>query len=229
MKLINTCSWIVALTAIPCVLQAEEDKTGRERIELGISAGIDFGMIGGSELDDPGVDYSGKFGFTGGVISSLRMTELFSVQVEGNYASKNIRGDTPFPSSSAEVSIKYLEFPALIRVNMPVSPTIAPYFYAGPALSVMVDADASYDDGRHLERDERVETLDIGLMLGAGSAVNLGLSGSLTFDVRYNLGLRNRNRSATSESEVLNRAIYLTVGYRADLATLGRLFGSESR
>lgn len=101
--------------------------------------------------------------------------------------------------------------------------------YAGPTLGVLLDADARRYDGLHVEFTDRTERLDIGLMLGAGAAVELAAVGSLTLDVRYNHGLRARNTNATSENEIKNRAFYLTVGYRADLGTLGRLFGRGAR
>jgi opacity protein-like surface antigen len=223
--------WIgcAAVLAVPQTLQADQARAWSEQVDVGLHAGMDLATIGGSELNDEGVDYSHRAGFTGGVGCGVRLTRMVSVQLAVDFASKGYRADTNAPSTSVTSSVDYLEIPILVALTVPVSAGIEPYGYVGPALGIRLASMGTFDDGRRIDTTDRVEPVDIGLMVGAGTAVEIGKVGDLTFDLRYNFGLRNWSKIATSENEVLHRVIYLTVGYRADLATLGRLFGGGPR
>jgi hypothetical protein len=217
----------VALFTVPKTAFADDLRTWSKRLEAGLHLGADFAGIGGSELNDVAVDYSYRAGFTGGGTCSLRLTHVLSAQLELTFATKGFRGDTSFPSTSGTGYIGYLEIPLLARFGIPIAERFEPNLTLGPALGLRLSARTTYDDGRVSPGTDRVEPIDIGLMFGTGIAIDVGQAGALTFDVRYNLGLRNWGKNATSDNEAFNRAIYLTVGYRADLATLGRLFGGS--
>jgi hypothetical protein len=217
----------MALLAAPATLWADNGKRGTERIDVGLHLGAAFATIGGSELDDTGVNYSYRTGFTAGGILGLSLTRIISAQIELDFVTKGYRGDTGLPSSSGSQYVGYLELPVLLRAVAPISKKIQPSGYLGAALGIRLDADITLDDGRNIEIDDRIEPLDIGLVVGAGIAVDVGKSGALTVDARSTFGLRDHSKDA--DSEAFNRAIYLTVGYRADLATLGRLFGGAPR
>ena len=210
-------------------IHADEAETWSRRITLGGHAGVDFATLGGSELDDEGVDYSYRTGFAGGGILDLGLTRVLSAQLELDFVTKGFRGETDFPSTSGTQHMSYLEVPILLRGAVPISQAVELYGYGGPAFGVLLDASIEFDDGNSLELDRSVKRFDIGLLFGAGVAVNVRDAGAITFDVRYNLGVRDWSTVEDSDNTVINRAIYLTVGYRADLATLGRLFGGAPR
>lgn len=219
--------WCLTLIAIPTSTKADELSTWSQRIALGLHLGVDFATIGGSETNDSAVDYSYRTGFTGGGILAARFTPMVGAQLELDFVTKGFRGDTGIASTSGTQNVTYLEVPVLTRITVPVSQRIEPYGYAGPALGFAMTADIELDDGRHIDIKDRIKPFDIGLMFGVGIAASTRDSGTLTIDVRSTLGLRDR--SDDDDSEAFNRAIYLTVGYRADLATLGRFFGRGSR
>jgi hypothetical protein len=217
----------LALLAIPEAALADE--TWAERTDVGLHLGAAFATLGGSELNDPAVDYSYRTGFAGGGLLAVSMAYNLTAQLEVNFAAKGFRGDTDLPSTSGTSYMGYLEIPVLMRFGIPITKVIEPWVCVGPALGIFLDASFAYDDGRRNDDvADRIERIDIGLMVGTGVAMNVGQIGALIFDLRYNLGLRDWSKISTSENTVLNRAIYLTVGYRADLATLGRLFGNAS-
>lgn len=192
-----------------------------------MNLGIDFATLGGGESKDS--NYSYRLGFTGGGLLAIGLTRVFSAQLEFNFAAKGDRRDTDAPGTSRTLYLGYLEVPVLAHASVPISEAVEPYAYLGPVLSVLLDTHVRYDDGRFYDTVSSMEPIDIGLMLGLGAAVAMGEAGAITVDVRYNLGLRDYVQGPADGSDSLNRAIYLTVGYRADLATLGRLFGGSSR
>lgn len=222
------CLLGIASYLMPTMLHADEGEDWSRRTLVGVRTGLSLASIGGSERNDPGVDYSYRKGFTGGGSLALRLTRVFSTQIELDFVTKGFRADTLFPSTSGTQYLAYLEIPLLVQASLPFSDTFEPYLSLGPALGILLDSDIRFDDGKFDETDRGLRRVDVGWVLGGGAAVNLGRMGVLTMEVRYNFGVRNLNTSEVVP-EALNRAIYLTVGYRADLATLGRLFGGSAR
>jgi Outer membrane protein beta-barrel domain len=219
-----TCIWLLFTSTIS---YANEVEHGSKRLVLGAHLGVARATIVDDDPGDTNLRY--RTGFAGGGICIVRLISILSAQTGIDFAVKGVRVDTDFPGTSETSYMSYLEIPLLLRADLPVSKRVAPYVYLGPALGIFLDAHTRFDDGRFYESNRGIEPLDIGLMLGAGTAVNIGENGAVTMDVRYNLGLRNWLSNPIGDSEVFNRAIYLTVGYRADLATLGRLFEGAPR
>jgi hypothetical protein len=224
-----TCLAFTMSFLLPAIIHADDNTGEASRIVIGGHLGISFATRDGSDQNDTGTVVAYRAGFTGSGILRIRLAGILSAQTEVGFTVKGDRFETDFPSSSSTFYISYLEIPLLLRAGIPVSKETETYGYLGPALGILLDADVRLDDGRFYEVNRLIEPLDIGLMFGAGVAVDVGTMGSLTFDLRYNLGLRNTIRNPIGDRESFNRAIYLTVGYRADLATLGRLFGGAPR
>lgn len=214
---------------LPPMLHAEEIEGWGRRITVGAQLGLTFGSVHGNLYDAPGQERSHRTGFAAGGSVTVSLTPIISAQVELDFSSKGNRVDTGFPTTSFTSSLNYLEIPVLGRIRAPIPGSVDFYSYAGPALGILLDADGWRYDGVRIDSTDRTERFDIGLMFGVLAAIDFATVGSFTLDVRYNHGMRIRNKNATSDNEILNRAIYLTVGYRADLATLGRLFGRSPR
>lgn len=176
-----------------------------------------------------GVDYSYKSGIVGGGVLTAKLSRVFAARIELDFVAKGFRGETDFASTSGTQHMSYLEIPILVQAAVPALSTVEPYAYGGPAVGMLLDAHIEFDDGNSLELARAIKRFDVGVMLGAGIAVDMRELGALTLDARYNLGLRDWGTNEDSDNTVLNRAIYFTVGYRADLATLGRLFGRGAR
>lgn len=207
----------VVLTLVSSTIYAEEGENGSKRVIVGSYLGIDFATIGGTASNTTSIDLAYRTGFAAGASLIVRLTRNLSAQTELGFAIKGNRANGAAPSASSTRYIGYLEIPVLARASVLISETVEPYGYVGPALGIRLDADAEFDDGRFYEENHAIEPLDLGLMLGTGAAVKLGRSGALTFDVRYNHGLRDLLTQPV-EGTVLNRVIYFTVGYQTDLS-----------
>jgi Outer membrane protein beta-barrel domain len=222
--------FVCAVTVfVPTILHADEFEESGRRMGVGAHLGLAFGNIHGNFYDAPGQEISYRTGFTAGGAFAVRLTEIISAQVGLDFVSKGNRVDTGFPTTSFTSAFNYFEIPVLGRIHVPLTGSVDPYAYAGPVPGILLDADGWRFDGVRIDFTDRTKRLDIGLMAGLGAAFDIDAIGAFTLDLRYNHGLLVRNKNATSDNEIMNRAIYLTVGYRADLATLGRLFGRGSR
>jgi opacity protein-like surface antigen len=219
---------IGALTLIAsATVHADEANDWSRRTSVGVHVGAAFATFRDNGPDDPPDASQYRTGFTGGGTYIVQVARVISVQAEAGFTVKGSRFDTGFPGTSSTTYMSYLELPLLVRGHVTFANDFEPYIYLGPAFGILLDAQTHFDDGRFSEANGRKSLVDIGLMMGAGMAVNLGETGAVTFDVRYNHGLRNWIDNPMLEVEAFNRAIYLTVGYRADLAMLGRLFGGS--
>jgi hypothetical protein len=192
---------------------AEETDEGY-RLYVGGGAGI--GLVSINEANEV-VQYSNKLGFTAGLIAGWIWTEMFAMQLEAAFSTKgyeSTRNGVPSAVSHSD----YVEFPLLLKFMAPLPGRATPYASLGPALGILLQADIDLADGRHIELTDRTERIDLGLMIGAGASIDVGTSGAVYVDARYNYGLLNTNKIATSEAtETTNRAFYMTVGYQTDL------------
>jgi hypothetical protein len=85
--------------------------------------------------------------------------------------------------------------------------------------AILLQAATDLADGRHIELTDRTERVDLGIMMTAGASIDLGASGAVYVDARYNHGLLNTNKLASSgDTEATNRAFYVTIGYQTDLS-----------
>lgn len=106
-----------------------------------------------------------------------------------------------------------------MTLMIPVSDRAIPYANLGPALGILLFADVDLADGRHIDVTDRTEHLALGIMAGAGVSIEIGASGAICLDARYNHGLLNSNKiSASEEPAATNWAFYVTVGYQTDLS-----------
>jgi hypothetical protein len=109
--------------------------------------------------------------------------------------------------------LQYVELPILVRAAMPVRPSIAPYLMIGPKISVLISADLENSRGERIDVKEGFETVDLGLIFGAGVSVDVAAArGAFTLEARYDLGLRDVNGTGAG-GYVKNRAFFLLLGY----------------
>jgi hypothetical protein len=120
----------------------------------------------------------------------------------------------------------YLEIPALARIVLPLPGQIEYCAVLGPSLGLLLDADIDLPDGERVDLESSFKRLDMGIIVGAGIAFDLASRSKITIDARYNLGLPNIDKTAApADDDVMTRAFYFTVGYRANLDD--RLFQSR--
>lgn len=204
---------LLVLFSAPSALAEEAD--GTHRLYLGGRAGISLASI---DQANEVVQYSNKLGFTAGLIAGWRWTEMLAIQGEAAFSAKGYESSrNGVPSAVAHQN--YVEFPLLLTLMIPVSDRATPYANLGPAFGILLSADVDLVDGRHIDVTDRTQRFDLGLMAGAGVSIQIGASGAICLDARYNHGLLDNNKPAASEEPaVRNRAFYLTVGYQTDLS-----------
>lgn len=211
--------WLICitLTLVPATIHADESDFWSGSVVIGGHLGPDVTTVGGTALNDANIDFSYRVGFAAGASIMARVTRMLALRTELGVAVKGHRAKGAAPSTSSTLYLAYLEIPILLQASVPISDKVEPYGYVGPALGILLDADRKYDDGRFREVNRVFEPLDIGLMFGAGAAVDVNKHDALTFDVRYNIGLRDTVKPSSDET-ALNRAIYFTIGYQTDLS-----------
>lgn len=191
----------------------------KARVEIGGRIGFDVATFVGPGTNERYVNYSPSLGISVAVDIGFRLSEYIAVQTDLMLTVKGPHSATN-GMDFGTYSMTYFELPLLVRGTLPTTGRIEYYATLGPALSFLLDADIDLNDGSHFDLDS-YELLDIGVLMGAGAALELGEKGALTLDLRYNRGLLNFSQSAASEEEeLMHQAFYFTVGYRTNLDTL---------
>lgn len=220
MKKQAVCIGFLALTLAPATVRADAATQWKERVELGGTIGLDLANHAGPGANSESFASSYKPSFTIGGTVGLQLSKHISLHVDIAFASKGSHS-TSASMAGGTYQMDYMELPILARVSLPTSGRLDYYVLSGPTLGALLDADLELDDGTHFDLDSSFKTFDVGWMLGAGVAVEVGSRGDITFDIRYNHGLRNIDKAAAPEDdEVMNRAFYFTLGYRTNLDTL---------
>jgi hypothetical protein len=182
--------------------------------QAGLKAGINAASLTPEEDEDP--DTSRRIGAVAGLWVSAPLTSRVSFQVEGLFSEKGVKIDTtPFaPGTSAEVRLRYLEFPLLARGDVGARGSTARFFVLGgaaPAFKLSARAKAEFD-GDEQTRDigDEIEAFDLGLVGGAGIAVGRAL-----IEARYTHGLLHINTDDNGdEDRIKNRVFSVAVGVR---------------
>jgi hypothetical protein len=107
----------------------------------------------------------------------------------------------------------YLQVPLLLYVEVPMAGRIRPYGVLGPEIGFLLDAEARANNGTTADWTNIAKPVDVGLIVGAGVAVELNARNTFLFDVRYDLGLMNID-DLRPDGDLRNRAVYFTAGYR---------------
>ncbi|OGX88958.1 porin family protein [Hymenobacter coccineus] len=169
-----------------------------------------FGIKAGASLTNAvgdgatGFDYKNKFGFHGGFVANLPLSDVFSIQPELLYSMKGYRfrasdGLGGGPLVDKRQSLNYIDVPILARINAG-----GLFFEAGPQLGYLVSAKYSVDgngnnsSSSYRSRDgyRKVDfgyAAGLGYQLAAGPGIGLRYNGSFkNFAEYYNgQGIRN--------------------------------------
>lgn len=156
---------------------------------LGFKAGLAAaGQNGANGFDDT------RAGIGAGFTAGIPLSPHVSLQPEVLYVRKgakttfeltNSQG-TVLSSMSVTYAIDYLEIPLLLRVGVPTSGSVEPYFIGGPSVGFKVSEELRFGDAS--ETWDRVSTSDFGLAIGAGLEMGRGRTRWL-LEARYTVGL----------------------------------------
>jgi hypothetical protein len=183
----------------------------------GINAGVDFATLGGDIADLVGVDPSTKTGFSVGAFFGVDVSNMFRIQLNGQYVQKGAKFEEG--GATATFDVPYIELLLPLTFLIPIeNSSITPRLYLGPSLAFEMSCDLKFEEGGTSatesceEASAPTKSTDYGIFFGGGIDFGLG-SGELTLDVLYNLGLANLNDFPGDDATVKNRNIQILLGY----------------
>ncbi|MCL7971974.1 MAG: PorT family protein [marine benthic group bacterium] len=209
----------VSIVCMLCVLftsQARAQEQAEASVDLGVLAGANVADQAGRDVFAP----HDKFGFIGGVSGVLRFSPRWSLQLDGLYVEKGGRENNdkdPGDPNDDEISLRYLEFPVLVKFAFSSGGT-RPELFVGPSfayeLSCTFDTfpEGSSDPVDCADAGLQTRSLDVGVAFGADVEIPLG-SGHLVIDGRGIVGLSSFDDSE-ADLDFRNRILSLMVGYR---------------
>jgi hypothetical protein len=178
---------------------------------FGIKAGASLTNITGSYTTGGG-DFKNKFGFHGGFVANLPISDIFSIQPELLYSMKGYKfnGTDPYygVTYNFKQTLHYIDVPVLARINAG-----GLFFEAGPQVGYLVAANSSIDDGRVPTRSysgrDNLRKVDFGYAAGLGYQLPNGPG----IGLRYNGGFKNVMNTYESAG-ARNSAFQLYLSYR---------------
>ena len=206
-----------AITTIVLLAFVSSSPAGAGKLEsFGLRTGLSTSHLAGDFGKSIGGDY--RNGFTAAASWRFRLTDRFSFAPEIAWVARGGDGSIRFSMSSGpttyvfDTSIEnrfhYVEFPILVRVDLPAARAIRPYLVAGPAPAVNAGVKQVVETTTHtvpgattpqlqyaqiFEQagtlgNQRVEAIDLGVVGGAGVTLGAGRA-RLGIEGRYTHGL----------------------------------------
>jgi hypothetical protein len=192
---------------------ADAGKRWSERVSVGAKAGLELATFTGADSQDGLFLYTYKPGLHAGVHLGFWMNEYLAAATEILFSQKGSRLDSNTPAASdGDYLTDYLEIPVLAQLRVPLSDRFHPYATLGPAMAILLNQEFVQTDGTRFQL-RTVEPVALSLVFGVGTRIDVGRSGAITFDARYDFGLTARSEM----SDETNASFYFTVGYQTDL------------
>jgi hypothetical protein len=175
-----------------------------------ISAQSSFGLKAGLNLStlnvaDPSATYDSRTGFHAGLFFGGRINNI-GFQPEVLLYTQN--GDIETSAfGKAQESFTYLTVPLMIKFY----PIAGLNIQVGPQFGFLLDGERKYDTFLSSGTDDitdHYKSTDVAVSMGLGYDLPFGL----TFDARYNLGVKDINNAANGDP-VKSRVIMLSMGW----------------
>jgi len=201
----------VTLVVLAAVLFALGASTSDAQTVWGLKAGLNFSRVIASNcrVDQEPCNLDYQTGFTGGLFTRIASGGgVYAFQPEALVAFK---GGEDTGSAGGRNKINYFEVPMLGRVDVTVG-RARPFIVVGPSLGFRLSA----EDSAGNDVKDRFKSVDFGVVIGGGAAINKmigvearfeqSLADQLTDTGREELGLTNQ-----PDKKINNRAITLLV------------------
>ena len=179
-----------------------------EGMMFGIKGGLNMANVTGDDTEGTSM----KIGGVGGVFMTYNITEIFAIQPEVLFSMKGASQDTL--STTVSLKFNYIEIPLLFKVTLPTEGKIKPSLYAGPALGILMSANAEVG-GVSADIKDQMKSTDIGILAGAGIGYQMENGSLLSLEVRYEVGMTSIVDTGDSDvgADVKNSVISVMVGY----------------
>ena len=185
------------------------------RMKLGPKVGVAITSLGGDALEE--FDSKTTLDFGAFVQIPLGENSPIVFQPELMYVMKG--GKIEAEGAELSYNFDYFEIPLLVKFNIPVEGNLTPNLFAGPVVGLLTSAKVKMEyEGEEAEEDikEYFKSTDFSLAFGGGVDIVMGTSGTLTFDIRYELGLTN-TLDDDGEAEIKHNAFMFNVGWGFDI------------
>jgi hypothetical protein len=196
---------VVLLLAAPAAAQQRQ---------FGIKAGP---VISAIDVEPEDADYGTRVSGTFGGFFVLPVSETFALQLEALYSAKGGKGTSDLVQETLKIKLDYVEFPILARITASRSASRSIFLFGGVAPAIRTSAKSEFSTtvngtsyGESIDVGQDYDHFDIALVVGGG--VDIGPY--IVIDGRYSWGLMNVYKNPEVESEVRNRALAFTVGWR---------------
>lgn len=176
-----------------------------------MSQEVGFGLKGGLNLatlnfDDPEASYDSRTGYHGGIFLRGKFDRI-GIQPEILlYTYKGEIENSLF--GTAQESFSYVTIPVMLKFY----PVAGLNLQAGPQMSFLIDGERQYNNVLFGSGSEDIKdhykASDLSISVGGGYDFGFGL----TFDARYNVGVKDINNAANGEP-VKSRAIMISLGW----------------
>ena len=189
-----------------------------QTISVGVKVGIDFSSLpnAGEVIDQvvkqPSTETSSKVGALFGGFVTVPFWNRLALQPELQFVMKGAKLNEGGSGGTVTASIRYLEFPVLLRYAVPVGEHSG-YVLIGPAFGVKAGSSAHLDGSSQsadFDIDPAIRTFDAGLAFAAGLDYR-----RYFFELRYTQGLTDVAADAYPHADsVKNRNIAIAAGIR---------------
>ncbi|TGD78247.1 porin family protein [Hymenobacter wooponensis] len=170
---------------------------------VGVKAGASLTNFVGKDSDG----YDGKFGFHGGVVAELGLTDNFAIQPEVLYSMKGAKfGDL---AEDLRFNQTYIDVPVLLKVKAD-----GLFFEAGPQVGFLVGSKLK-GESASVDSKDAFNKVDFGYAAGLGYEISNGPM----IGLRYNAGINKVGKDANvngvtfEAGEVRNSAFQLYLGF----------------
>jgi outer membrane protein with beta-barrel domain len=177
----------------------------------GVKGGVGFATLSDDASED--VDLDSRTGIVAGGFVTWSITERFSLQLEGLFTQKGAAFNQSGVTGTTKLD--YFEVPLLFVSSTAPSRSggTSLQFFAGPSIAFKVSAKGSGSfQGETVDvdiPDEDIESVDLGVVVGAGVTV-----GHFLIEGRYTVGLSNINGDTSDPTKVKNRSLAILAGVR---------------
>jgi hypothetical protein len=188
---------LVAAILLAC-LMTFSNSSSAQSFSIGPRVGLNFATVTGDA--DSGFTKSMYSGLLIGAVANIGINDMFSIQPEVLFSQQGIKEKLDANDSlSIALRLNYITIPILAKVSFGTE-SAKGFINAGPYLGYLLGGTMTFDD--KVDKDKKdlnsddlndMNRMDFGISLGAGGSINAG-PGALQLDVRYNLGLTDRNK-----------------------------------
>ena len=183
------------------VLAVGSQAFSQAQFSIGLKGGLNFANL---DVSSASAAYNSRTGYHGGAFVLLKLGKI-GIQPELIYSKQG--SSFKLNTTTIDANYDYFNIPIVLKlytiagINLQVGPQFG--FASG---NIPVDVNVNTGD----PVVDKLKGSDISAALGLGWDAPFGLS----IDARYNLGLTKLNEGITTQSEVKNQVIQVSLGYK---------------